>query len=183
MRKVERSELSDYQTYSDNRESVQQQVFRVKGPRRVLVGDCLNFLFETTDTIRYQVQEMMRVERIVRENDIQHELDTYNAILGDTGELGCTLLIEFDDPNVRDERLRALVKLPQHLFVETEDGNRVRPTFDGAQVGSDRLSSVQYLKFPLGGHKPVAIGADHPELEVRQALSAEQRQALEEDLA
>ena len=124
MRKVRRSELLDYQTYADGREAFREKVFAIKKPRRVLVGGCLNFLFETTDTVRYQVQEMMRVERIVREKDIEHELSTYNAILGDAGQLGCTLLIEFDDPAVRDERLRSLVTLPQHLYLELEDGER-----------------------------------------------------------
>jgi hypothetical protein len=182
MRKVERSEVVDYQTYTDQREAMQKRAFEVKKSRRVLVDPSLNFLFETAETVLYQVQEMMRVERIIREKDIQHELDTYNAILGDDGELGCTLLIEYDDPEVRDERLRALVRLPEHLYVELQDGTKVRPTFDPAQIGADRLSSVQYLKFKAGRGVPVAIGADHPELTVRQELTSDQQAALLADL-
>ena len=183
MRKVERSELLDYQTYTDRRDALREAASEVKKPRRVLVPPALNFLFETTETVRYQVQEMMRVERIVREKDIQHELDTYNAILGDERELGCTLLIEYDDPKVRDERLRALVKLPEYLYLELDDGTRVRPSYDPAQVGEDRLSSVQYLKFKVAAGVPVALGADHPELSTRQELDGEQRAALLADLA
>ena len=81
MRKVTRAEIVDYQTYNDQRDAIRQDVLEIKRQRRVLVGDCLNFLFETTDTIRYQIQEMMLAERMVREADIQHELDTYNELL------------------------------------------------------------------------------------------------------
>lgn len=182
MRKVERSEILDYQTYIDQRDALREATFEIKKPRRVLVPPALNFLFETTETVRYQIQEMMRVEHMVREKDIQHELDTYNAILGDEGELGCTLLIEYDDPKVRDERLRALVKLAEHLYLELEDGTKVRPSFDAAQVGEDRLSSVQYLKFKVDAGVPAALGADHPELTTRQELDSEQRAALLADL-
>ena len=98
MKPVARTDLVDYQTYEDARERFRQRAMAAKDARRVHVGPYLTFLFENTLTIRYQIQEMMRTERIVRERDIQHELETYNAVLGGPGELGCTLLIEIDDP-------------------------------------------------------------------------------------
>ena len=183
MRKVTRSEIVDYQSYDDKREAYRHRVMELKRPRRVLVGDCLNFLFETTDTMAYQVQEMMRAERIVREKDIQHELDTYNAILGESRELGCTLLIEVDDANLRQQRLKEWLNLPEHLYILTSTGAKVRATHDAAQIGEDRLSSVQYLKFKLPEGEPIAIGADHPTLNVETRLSDEQRAALTLDLA
>ena len=182
MRKLQRSEIVDYQTYGESRDAFRQEVMAHKAPRRVHVGEFLTFLFETRQTVRYQVQEMMRAERIVRENDIQHELDTYNELLGGDGELGCTLLIEIDDQARRDQLLRSWIDLPRHLYVETEGGSRVRPERDERQVGTDRLSSVQYLKFPVQGAVPVGIGVDHPELSAHAALSAEQKAALIADL-
>ncbi|HEU5075674.1 MAG TPA: DUF3501 family protein [Polyangiaceae bacterium] len=183
MRKVTRAEIVDYQTYNDQRDAIRQEVLEIKRQRRVLVGDCLNFLFETTDTIRYQIQEMMRAEKIVRENDIQHEIDTYNELLGAERELGCTLLIEIDDPALRVQRLRDWLSLPEHLYVKTSDGGKVRPRYDRAQVGEDRLSSVQYLIFRVPSGEPVAVGADHPALTVEEPLTDEQRRALSADLA
>jgi hypothetical protein len=180
---VERSELVDYQTYEDTRAAFRERVMAAKAVRRVHVGPHLTLLFENPLTIRYQIQEMMRTERIVRERDIQHELDTYNAVLGGPGELGGTLLIEIDDPDERARRLREWYALPEHLYVTTEDGTRVRPTFDEEQRGDGRLSSVQYLKFPVGGRVPTAVGADLPGLEAEAALTPEQRRALTEDLA
>ncbi len=182
MRKVTRTQILDYQTYNDQRDAFREKVLEIKALRRIFVGDVLNFLFETTDTILYQVQEMMRAERIVREKDIQHELDTYNELLGDERELGCTLLIEIDDPELRQQRLKEWLTLPEHLYVKTKSGAKVRASYDRAQVGADRLSSVQYLKFKIPTGEPVAIGADHPKLTVETLLSDEQRAALVADL-
>lgn len=183
MKPVLRSELADYQTYDDLRPAFRQEAMAAKAARRVHVGAHLTFLFENTLTIRYQIQEMMRAERIVRERDIAHELETYNAVLGGPGELGCTLLIEIDDPADRATRLQAWYDLPAHLYARTEDGTKIRPTFDEAQRGDGRLSSVQYVKFPMQGWAPVALGADLPGLEIEVSLSAEQRTALASDLA
>jgi hypothetical protein len=154
-----------------------------KAARRVHVGEHLTFLFENTLTIRYQIQEMMRTERIVRERDIFHELETYNAVLGGPGELGCTLMIEIDDPAERAVRLQEWYDLPRHLYARTADGTKIRATFDEAQRGDGRLSSVQYLKFPMRGHLPVALGVDLPGLAIEAALDPEQRAALGSDLA
>ena len=183
MKPVDRSEIVDYVTYDEQREALRPAVLAAKKARRVEVADgTLTFLFENRDTVRYQVQEMMRTERIVKEADILHELATYNELLGGEGELGCTLLIGIDDEQERKHKLRALLQLPQHLYAVVE-GRRVRPTFDPRQVGEDRLSSVQYLKFPVGGVAPTALGSDHPALVVETALTAEQRAALAADLA
>jgi hypothetical protein len=182
MRKVERSEIVDYQTYGDVRAEFQKEVFAVKEPRRIEVGDALCFLFENHTTVRYQVQEMMRTERIVRDADIQHELDTYNEVLGDDGELGCTLLIGIDDPARRDVLLREWLRLPEHLYALLDDGTKVRARYDARQVGETRLSSVQYLKFDTKGRVPVALGSDLPTLPIEAALTDAQRAALSADL-
>lgn len=182
MRKVRRDEIVDYQTWADRRERELPRVLALKKPRRVHVGEHLTFLFENTETVRYQIQEMMRVERIVREADIQHEIDTYNELLGDEGELGCVLLIEVEDPDVRDVKLREWLRLPEHLYAELDDGTRVRATYDPRQVGDVRVSSVQYLKFGTGGRVPVALGSDLPALTARAALDDAQREALAADL-
>jgi Protein of unknown function (DUF3501) len=182
MRKVQRSEILDYQTYNDCREAMRQAVMDIKRPRRVHVGAYLTFLFENTDTIRYQIQEMTRVERIVRESDLQQEIDTYNAVLGDAGEIGCCLLVEIDDKGERDRLLRQWRKLPEHLYLRLADDTLVRPRYDRAQVDEEKISAVQYLKFAVGSGTPVALGCDLPELTVEAALTAEQQAALLADL-
>jgi hypothetical protein len=181
MRKVKRTDVLDYKTYNDGREAYRLRILAEKAKRRIHVGEHLTFLFESTDTILYQVQEMMRLEQTVREAEIQHEIDTYNQLLGDDGELGCTLLIEIDDAAERDRKLKAWLSLPEHLYMKRQDGSKVRPSWDQAQVDT-RLSSVQYLKFPVGHEAPVAIGSDHPELSIESPLTDTQRETLGLDL-
>jgi hypothetical protein len=182
MKPVTRDEILDLTAYEKARPEIQARVLKEKAPRRIHLGEALTFLFENRDTVRYQVQEMIRAERMVKEPDIAHELETYNELLGGPGELGAALLIEIDDPQLRDARLREWMGLPESLYVKTASGRKVRATFDPRQVGQDRLSAVQYLKFDTGGEVPVAIGADHPRCQLEVALTREQRAALEDDL-
>jgi hypothetical protein len=179
---VERSEILDYVTYEEGRERFRAEVIAAKAVRRAHIGEYLTLLFENRLTIRYQIQEMIRVERLVKEADIQHEIDTYNELLGGPGEIGCTLMIEIDDPAVRDVKLVAWRRLPEKIYMLLEDGTRVSAHFDERQRGEDRLSSVQYLKFDTGGSVPIAVGVDLPELKVEASLTADQRAALAEDL-
>ena len=178
MRLVQRGDIIDYQTYEEMRDLLRKEVFAEKAKRRIHVGCCFTFLFENALTMRYQVQEMMRAEKLVKEKDILHELDTYNALLGGEGELGCTLMIEIDDPAERSKKLRGWLRLPGHIYATLEDGTRVRPTYDPSQVGEDHLSSVQYLKFLVGGAAPVAVGIDLLGMEIETRFSEDQRAAL-----
>jgi len=179
---VQRSEIIDYVTYEERRDEIRRKVLEIKRPRRIHVGEHLTFLFENAATIRYQIQEMMRTEHIVKEADIEHEISTYNELIGKEGELGCTLLIEIDDEADRAIKLKQWLNLPQHLYIESEDGERFSATFDNRQVGDDRLSSVQYLKFDLKGQIPVAIGSSLPALLLHSQLNAVQKTALSADL-
>ncbi len=183
MRKVRRDEIMDPSTYERSRAEIRAAILEVKRVRRVHVGGVLTFLFENTATVRYQVQEMVRAERMTRDEDVQHELDTYNELVGGPGELGVSLLIELPDAAERDARLREWLELPAHLYLRLEDGSLVRPRFDPRQVGTDRLSSVQYLAFDVRGRAPVAVGSDLPALEAETPLTLEQRDALAADLA
>ena len=182
---VQRSEILDYVTYTEQRDALRAEAMAAKRLRRYHVGPHLTFLFENDLLVRYQVQEMMRVEHIVKEADIQHELDTYNEISGGAGQLGCTLMIEIDDAAKRDVLLTRWLGMNDTLYLELSDGTRVTPTWDPRQVGESRLSSVQYLIFDVQGSVPVAIGCtfDDPLLEARVAFTPEQRAALESDLA
>jgi len=180
---VARDEIIDYQTYGDRRDEVRAGILEVKAPRRIHLGEHLTFLFENRDTVRYQVQEMMRTEQMVREEAIRHELDTYNELLGGPGELGCTLLVEVAEPEARARYLAAWVDLPQRLYAKLPDGTRVPATFDARQVDEGKLSSVQFLKFDCRGQAPVALGCDLDGLTGEVTLTEAQRQALSADLA
>ena len=115
--RVTREEIVDFETYRDERAAYRPKVIAIKAPRRVHVGGVLTFLFENHDTIRYQVQEMMLAERIVKEAEIRHELDTYNELLGDAGGLGCSLLIEIEDEKERAVKLTEWLALPNFMHI------------------------------------------------------------------
>src|SRR5207248_6932554 len=161
---VKRAEIVDYVTYEDMRAQFRAEVMKAKELRRVHLGEYLTLLFENHLTVRYQIQEMIRAERIVRESDIVHEIDTYNELLGSEGELGCTLLIEIEDAALRDRKLQEWRSLPEKIYAVLEDGTRIAARFDERQRGDGRLSSVQYLKFKTRGAVPVAIGVDLDDL-------------------
>lgn len=181
--KVQREDIVDYATYGENRKVFKEKVLREKEPRRVHLGQNLTFLFENAVTIQYQIQEMMLIEKIVKDSDIRREIETYNELLGNAGELGCTLLIEIENPEERNSKLREWVTLMDFLWMEVEDGSRVPPIFDSRQIGEDRLSSVQYLKFSVGKKKPVALLVAAPYLNCRVDLTSAQKMALSQDLA
>lgn len=182
MRPVGRDEIVDYATYEDRREALRREVLAAKEARRVHLGANFTLLFENRLTVRYQIQEMVRVERIVREADIQHEIDTYNELLGGPGALGCTLLIEIDDPAERAAKLGAWHGLPARFYVALPDGGRIHARMDQRQEDERRISAVHYLQFDTGGVVPVAVGLDYPGVATEVELDGRQRAALHDDL-
>ena len=114
---------------------------RAKDERRVHVGPHLTFLFENHETIRYQVQEMMR-SRADGEGSGHPPRDRRptTSCSGGPGEVGCTLLVEIDDPAVRAEKLAQWLALPKHLYVKRSDGKKAYARYDERQVGETRVS-------------------------------------------
>lgn len=191
MAKVRPEEIRSNRDYELARDAIRARILAIKAPRRIHCGDELTFLFENHDTVLYQVQEMARAEKIEDPRAIRHELDTYNELVSGPGELSATLLVEIADPEVRDRRLRELVGLEGHVAIEIEGVGRIRAEFDLRQMSPEKVSSVHYVRFPIGkaGADAIARGAattletDHPKLSARAKLSEEQRLALAEDLA
>lgn len=181
MNKVQRKDILDYVTYNEKRNEIRKEVMPQKDRRRIHLGDHLTFLFENTDTIRYQILEMVRVEKMVKEEMIQHEMDTYNELLGSSGELTSTLLIEYENPEIRDKKLRELATLPGHLYLLLQDGSKSYAIYDKEQVAEDKVSAVQFLKFVCSS-APVKIGCDHPLMNLEAELNEDQKKVLSEDL-
>ena len=181
MPKVHRSEILDFLTYGEQRDRIRAEAMAAKALRRVHLGEHLTFLFENHTTIRYQILEMVRAEQMVKESLIQHELDTYNAVLGDDGELGCTLLIEISDEAERAILLHRWRDLPGHIFMAFTDGTREAASFDAEQMNDEKLSSVQFLKFAVGSRTPNGLVTDLPELACQIHFSVETKGALMDD--
>lgn len=182
MKKVVRTDILDYVTYDEQRSEIRASAMRAKDLRRIHVGENLTFLFENHETIRYQVLEMVRAEKIVKEADIEREIETYNELIGNEGEICCTLLIEISDESDRAEKLSLWTGLPEKLYLKFEDGTKSFAQVDERQNEDEKISSVQFLKFNCGGKTPIAIGSEHEALKIETDLSDLQIKALEEDL-
>jgi hypothetical protein len=183
MKPVSRDDLWNLERYERERPTVRREAMADKDRRRLEVGDNLSFLFESRKTVWYQVQEMLRTERIFEAAGIQHELDTYNELVPAEAELTATLMIQFTDPAVRDVRLVELVGLDDHVHLVA--GERViTASFDHRQFNAERMSAVQFIRWDLG---EVAIDAltsmriTHPTMEVEIPLPADLLTALASD--
>jgi len=187
---VSASEIKSLGDYELARDTFRKRVFAVKDARRVRVGDHLTFLFENHDTVLYQIQEMLRVERITEPAAIAHEIRTYNDLIAGPDELAATLLVEYEDPAERARMLRELVGLERYVSFAIAGQAAAAAVFDAAQIADEKISSVHYVRFPLGRERASALrrgaGAeivvDHPHMHARVALTPSQVAALSEDL-
>lgn len=190
---VTRGEVLDIAQYEKARPEFRKRVLAEKELRRVAVGDHFTLLFENHLTVLYQVQEMMRIERIVDEAAIQHEIDTYNELIPPPGGLSAALLIEYDDPRERAVHLPRLLGIENHVWLRVGGLPPVGARFDTRQIGEDRVSSVQYITFALpeehrrqwmelGQAGLIRVRIDHPHYTAEAALTPAQAAALAKDL-
>src|SRR5260370_32056763 len=154
MRKLTRADIRGPALYGPIRDDLRKRVIAVKRVRRVSVGQEVTIVFENRTTMIFQIEEMCRAESIVEAAKVQEELDIYNAILPDEGQLGATLLIEITEENEIARTLEKLVGLQEDVWLIV-GGGRVKAEFDPEQFASDKLAAVQYLKFtrPPAPHK------------------------------
>lgn len=191
MKKVTFADVRSLHDYELARDELRPKILATKALRRVAVGDHLTVLFENHDTVLYQIQEMLRAERITHPDAIHHEIDTYNELVGDKDELRATLLIEYSDPAERDARLRDLVGIEKHVRLEVDGAGSCAAEFDMRQIDEKRVSSVHYVRFPLGAKLaaavrrgvPIEIVIDHPKMKARGRSTAQQTAALAADLS
>jgi hypothetical protein len=172
MKKLTIDSLLKLEDYAKQRAEFRRRVMEHKKNRALRLGDHLSLLFEDELTVRYQVQEMLRIERTFEEAGIQEELDAYNLI-PDGGNLKATMMIEYPDENVRRERLVALKGIERTVWLRVEGCDRVYPVADEDldRETEDKTSAVHFLRFELGPvaakrlkeGAALAAGVEHPE--------------------
>jgi hypothetical protein len=158
----------------------------------VRLGEHVTLLLEDELTIRYQVQEMLRIEKTFDEDGIQDELDAYNPLVPDGRNLKATMLIEYEDENARREALARLRGIEDRVFVSVAG---FEPVFaiadeDLERENAQKTSSVHFLRFELTPpmvasfkDEDVVVGVDHPEYRVRETLAAPVKAALAADFS
>ena len=197
MRKVERGEIKDLVAYEKAREGMRAHVIQLKRHRRVAVGPNLTLLFENRETVLFQIQEMVRAERIVDDARIQEEVDVYNALVPDRGELSATLFIEIPElVRMSQDQVRETVNRFQGLDRDSVwlqvDGRRVPACFESGHSKEEKMAAVHYVRFALPEAARAALAesaadvrvvVDHPHYRAEAALAAETRKSLREDLS
>ena len=190
MRRVGLDDLVGLARYGEVRDRARQRVMAVKRHRRIPLGDAVSLVFENFDTVLFQTQEMLFVERISDLDRVREELTVYNELLPGPDELSATLFVEITDPSETVTRLNQLVGIDECVSIEIA-GARYPATFEPGRSREDKISAVQYLRFPIGAEgaerlrtegTPVEIAIDHPSYRARTRLSEEQRRALAEDV-
>ena len=187
---IPRSLILDLGDYERKRDEIRPLAMRARNLRRVALGPNATFAFENVETLAYQVNEMLRAERIAKEPEVRHEIETYSELLPTSSSLSGTLLIEFPEPKERAVRLAEMLGLDQHLRVEIEGSGAAVAEFDQRQIDEGRLSSVQFVRFNLDAaqHEKIPAGAklaivsDHPAYRHRVDVAPETAAALADDL-
>ena len=148
MKMLTRDELTPPDEYERQRDSYRQTIIALKRRRRITIGDKVTLVFENRETLRFQIQEMIRVERIVDPQKIQEELDVYNALLPNSGELSATLLIELTDADRMKEWLDLLMGLDRGQTVGLRAGGGVvYGEFEGGHSHETKISAVHFVRF------------------------------------
>ena len=203
-------DIADLRAYERERDEFRNRVIALKRKRRVSVGPHITFVFENADTIRFQIQEMARAERMLSDEAIQDELDTYNELIPGPGELSATMFLELTNKQELEEWLPKLVGIETavqlHLGADPAAGGKdsaaagkdsgaqvvrceVDPAHAAALTREETTASVHYVRFKLTAAEierfakgPVALVIDHRHYKERHELSDATKESLLQDL-
>jgi len=190
---IKRESLLSLEAYARERSAFRARVIEHKKRRRVHLGSHITLQFEDELTIRYQVQEMLRIERIFDEEGIQHELDAYNPLVPDGSNWKATMLIEYPDADERKRMLERLKGIERRVWIEVQGAQRIYAIADEdlERENEEKTSSVHFLRFELAAPLRAAlergakinVGVDHAQYRASSELPREVRDALVADLA
>ena len=185
-------DLYSPEDYSKIRESFRREILAHKSSSSIAIGNHVRLLFEDRMTIQYQIQEMLRVEKIFEEQAIQDELDTYNPLIPDGNNWKVTMLIEYPEPEQRQKALSLLVGIENLVWVKIGDSDKVFAIADEDldRSTADKTSSVHFLRFELPSTQaknldksvPITIGIDHNNYQHQTDICKTTKASIIEDL-
>jgi hypothetical protein len=193
MAQIAPESLLSLEVYARERNAYRSRVIAHKKLRTVHAGENVTLIFEDETTIRYQVQEMLRIERIFEEAGIRGELEAYNPLIPDGSNWKATMLIEYPEPEERRRRLAELKGVEDRAWVEVGGCARVYAIADEdlERENEEKTSAVHFVRFELDGKMREAlkqgaglsVGVDHPNYRASVAVAPEVRASLAGDLA
>lgn len=173
MAQITRDSLMSLEAYHKARPEMRTQIIALRRLRTVALGDHLNLIFENEALMRYQVQEMLRVEKLFEDEAIQDEIDTYNPLIPDGSNFKATMMLEYSNEADRKIALNKLVGIEHSIFIEVEGQSRVYAIADEdlERSTADKTSAVHFMRFELTSDMKkslkagaqLKIGCDHKE--------------------
>jgi len=191
VRPITRADIKGPALYAGMRDDFRRHIIGLKKPRRIVIGDRVSLVFENRHTLTLQIEEMLRAESITRDEQIREEIEVYNQMMPTADSLSATLFVELPpdaDPVIE---LRRLVGLDEHVFLRV-GSHTLRAAFEPGRSTDDKISAVQYVRFPLEPGDvaalstpgtPVRVEIDHPHYRASATLAEGHRASLAADLA
>ena len=191
MKKLTRQDLYPLEIYAEKRPDIRREVIAHKRRRQIDLGEHICLLFEDRLTIQYQIQEMLRIERIFEPKAIQEELDAYNPLIPEGSDWRATMQIEYADVDERRVALQQLKGIEDRVWVRVATEERIYAVADEdmERENDSKTASVHFLRFPLGVAEvamlkdgaALTIGVDHPAYSAEVRVEGEKREALVAD--
>lgn len=190
MKRLTLNDIYGLDRYEREREEFRRHIIELKKRRRLSVGDDISFVFENRETVLFQIQEMMRAERITDLDKVREELDCYNELIPEPGDLSTTMLIEITEQEQIRPRLVGLIGIDRAVRLRV--GDRTVPgEFEPGRSKEDNVSAVQYVRFHFddaareqfrSGTSAVELIIDHPNYRATAPIEGDVRAALALDL-
>ena len=191
---LERKDLWSLEQYAEKREAFRTEVLAHKQNRRVLVGQHILLVFEDGKTIRYQIQEMLRIEKVFEAAGIKEELEAYNPLIPDGDNWKCSMLIQYPEVEERRLRLAELLDVENRVWVQAGETEKLFALADEdlERANGDKTSAVHFLRFQLEAAQVSAVkagatvtfGIDHKNYQEEDVLVSENvRASLAADLS
>lgn len=191
VRPITRRDIKGPTLYGPIRDDYRNRVIALKRPRRVLIGDRVALVFENRHTLTLQVEEICRVENLTRDDQIEAEIAVYNELMPTEDSLSATLFVELAPDADPHQALDSLVGLDEHVILHVGP-HAIRAAFEPGRSTEDRISAVQYTRYPLTKEAraalqtpgtPIVLEIDHPNYRHRVTCSEELRASLAADYA
>jgi hypothetical protein len=190
---LSRADLWSLEEYSELRPTFRSEVMAHKKHRQISLGEHVRLYFEDYLTIKYQVQEMLRIEKVFEAHAINEELEAYSPLIPDGHNWKATFMIEYEDPHEREQQLARMIGIEDKVWLRVEDCERIYPIADEDIVrdNGEKTSAVHFLRFELTpvmiaavhGAASITAGIDHPAYTVKVVeLPALVRESLAKDL-
>lgn len=190
-RPITRADIKGPALYGPIRDDFRHHVIALKRPRRVLIGDVVALVFENRHTLTLQIEEILRAESMTSDAQIESEIAVYNELMPNESSLAATLFVELPPEADAYVVLKQLVGLDEHVVLHV-GAHAIRAQFEPGRSTEDKISAVQYTRYPLSSEAraallapgtPIAVEIDHPSYRHRVACSEELRASLAGDYA